>query len=125
MNFPHLLLGYFTFICLGCHKGSFINYDELLFCTEQFVTITIQIKGLHPSDFYTIRLATMDTLRSDFIYENYYPVVNDNLVKQLQRNQTEAFVFIGLRPENPIFETFEILSDGCHVIKINGADTID
>jgi hypothetical protein len=125
MKLFHLLLIGTALLSLRCQKTPLLDNEEPLVCTEQFVTITLQITGPPPSDYYTLRLNTKDTLRSDFIYENYYPVVNDNLVNQLQRNQSEIFVFVGVRQDNPIFETFEIQSDGCHVIKIKGPETID
>ena len=57
----------------ACVKNSLIEKEEEpLICTEQFVSITIQIKGEAPLDHYTLRTATQDTLRFEFNYENYY-----------------------------------------------------
>lgn len=111
----------FTSICfMNCSK---IN-DEPLICTENFVTITLQITGEPPSDFYTIRLATGDTLRHQWVYKNYYPVVDDNLVGQMEKDVVEDFRFVGKRDENTINMRYKIKSDGCHVVKVEGLETI-
>ncbi len=116
---------FLPFFFFGCVKNTLIESDEPLICTEQFVTISLEIKGKTPSDYYTIRSKTGDTLILDFVYENYYPIVNDNLVKDMKRNQIETFVFVGIRPEKSIRELFKIKSDGCHVLKISGIESID
>ena len=110
----------------ACVKNSLIEKEEEpLICTEQFVSITIQIKGEVSLDHYTLRTAAQDTLRFEFNYENYYPVVNDHLVKTLEPNTEEEFVFVGIRTENNIREPYTITSDGCHVIKISGAESVN
>jgi|TARA_B110000503_G_scaffold22280_1_gene34307 hypothetical protein len=98
--------------------------DEFLICTEQFVTITIQIMGDAPTNYYTLRPKTSDTLKIESYFENYYPIVNDNLVSSLERDSTEQLIFVGERTANPIREVFEIKSDGCHVTKVSGVDSV-
>jgi len=106
-------------------KGCSISTEEPLFCTENFVTLTLQIKGEPLIDFYTIRLTTGDTLRYELFYENYYPVVDDNLVSQMKKDEIEDFQFIGQRSQNSVNTVFKVKTDGCHVIKTEGLETIE
>jgi len=115
-----LILCFIILFLTSCSK----NNEKLLICTENFVTITLQITGNPPTDFYTIRLATGDTLRYEWIYEKYYPVADDNLVNQMEINEIETFRFVGKRNQNSIDLRYKIKSDGCHVIKVEGLETI-
>lgn len=115
-----LFLCFVSLLLTSCTKKN----DKLLICTENFVTITLQITGDPPTDFYTIRLATGDTLQQGWVYENYYPVVDDNLVSQMGIDMIEDFRFVGKRDQNKIDIRYKIKSDGCHVIKVEGLETI-
>lgn len=115
-----LFLCFVSLLLTSCTKKN----DKLLFCTENFVTITLQITGKPPTDFYTIRLATGDTLRYEWIYDKYFPVADDNLVNQIEIDEIETFRFVGKRNQNSIDLRYKIKSDGCHVIKVEGLETI-
>lgn len=113
-------------LLFSCVKNTTQTIDDAaLFCTEQFVTLTLQINGKAPTSFYTLRIATSDTLRIPSYYENYYPIVDDGIVSSLERDRLEEFVFVGERSTDTIREVFEIKSDGCHVIKVSGPDLIN
>ena len=110
----------------SCVKNTTQTIDDAaLFCTEQFVTLTLQINGEAPTSFYTLRIATSDTLRIPSYFENYYPIVDDGIVSSLERDRLEEFVFVGERSTDTIREVFEIKSDGCHVIKVSGPNLIN
>ena len=84
--------------------------DASLVCTEQFVTLTLQINGEVTTSFYTLRIATLDTIRIPSYFENYYPIVDDAIVSSLERDRIEEFVFVGERSTDTIREVFEIKS---------------
>lgn len=122
---PTLFLS-LIFLLSSCVKNTTQTIDDAaLFCTEQFVTLTLQINGEAPTSFYTLRIATSDTLRIPSYFENYYPIVDDGIVSSLERDRLEEFVFVGERSTDTIREVFEIKSDGCHVIKVSGPDLIN
>jgi hypothetical protein len=122
---PTLFLS-LIFLLSSCVKNTTqIIDDASLVCTEQFVTLSLQINGEAPTSFYTLRIATLDTIRIPSYFENYYPIVDDAIVSSLERDRREECVFVGERSTDTIREVFEIKSDGCHVIKVSGPDLID
>ena len=113
-------------LLFSCVKNTTQLIDDAsLFCTEQFVTLILQINGEAPTSFYTLRIATSDTLRITPYFENYYPIVDDGIVSSLESDRLEQFVFVGERSTDTIREVFEIKSDGCHVIKVSGPNHIN
>ena len=122
---PTLFLS-LIFLLSSCVKNTIqIIDDASLVCTEQFVTLSLQINGEAPTSFYTLRIATLDTIRIPSYFENYYPIVDDAIVSSLESDRLEKFVFVGERLTDTIREVFEIKSDRCHVIKVSGPDLID
>ena len=122
---PTLFLS-LIFLLSSCVKNTIqIIDDASLVCTEQIVTLTHQINGDVPTSFYTLRIATLDTIRIPSYFENYYPIVDDAIVSSLESDRLEKFVFVGERLTDTIREVFEIKSDRCHVIKVSGPDLID
>lgn len=94
-----------------------------VFCTEEFRTITIEIKGETLDDFYTIRASTNDTINysidSDW-YGSFYPLLDD-LYKDKIKNKTEIFIFEGIIADSVVIrEEYEIYSDECHVYYVSG-----
>lgn len=122
---PTLFLCFITLLYSCVKNNTQIIDDATLVCTEQFVTLTLQINGRAPTSFYTLRIATSDTLRIPSYFENYYPIVDDGILSNLERDLLEEFVFVGERSTDTIREVFEIKSDGCHVIKVSGPDLIN
>ena len=112
-------------IQLRCEKNSIDTQHDLLVCTKIFITIGVKLEGELPIDYYTIREATGDTLRFENFSSGFYPIIDDGLVPKMQKNLIERFEFVVLRKDNSVRTIYEIKSDGCHVIKVSGPETID
>lgn len=130
----------FTFTSDGCHIQKVSGPTEIEFlaeendsaqesdpvgCTEIFLTESITVSGTLLSSYYTIRLATQDTLRNlddSNTQDNNYPVLNDLYLDRLQIDVEEEFRFIGNRNNEQIEVDYVFTSDGCHIVKISGPD---
>ncbi len=103
------LLGFLTFSCKD---------DNDVYCTEEFRTITLEIKGPTLDSFHTIRLSNYDTLKYEFDFGwsgNFYPLIDDNY-KDKFPNKTEKFLFQGFINNSLVVnEEYLIYSDKCHV----------
>lgn len=97
-------------------------------CTLEFRTISIELIGDTPDDFYTLRSSTGDTIRlSNETFEDYYPVLDDSWQEEL-RGSEEEFVFEAVLDGTVVVsETFVVEADVCHINKVSGPEsaTID
>ena len=114
---------------LCCYPFFFIKIsskapeEKCPICKEQFGILQI-ILG---SAFKLSRLciAPSGSLRIKSHFENYYPIVNDNLVSCSERGVYKEFIFILEQTKNTIHESFEVESDSYYDIKINRAESIN
>lgn len=120
-----LFLLFIIQIQLRCEKNSIDTQHDLLVCTKIFITIGVKLEGELPIDYYTIREATGDTLRFENFSSGFYPIIDDGLVPKMQKNLIERFEFVVQRKDNSFRTIYEIKSDGCHVMKVSGPETID
>jgi hypothetical protein len=107
---------------------SCIKKEDPVMCTMEFRTVGLQVTGKTLSDFYTIRLATGDTIRlqdQGGVFEEFYPVLDDSFQQKLQ-DKIEAFQFIGLINDTiRVDEVFIISADKCHINKQKGSERVD
>ena len=97
-------------------------------CTMEWRSIQIKVVGAALDDYFTIRLATGDTLRfsSDPIgtTTDYYPVLDDSFQPSLA-NKTENFRFVGVIENTVVVnEAFVIAADNCHINYVSGNLTV-
>lgn len=104
----------------SCSKNLPANIEPL-FCTENFVTYTLEIPGAPLDDFFTFRTSTFDSLRLEHIFADatIYPVLDDQFTDRLIDRQ-ETFLFVGRRGETSFEVPFVFTSDRCHIVKISG-----
>ena len=113
------------FLFIQCDNFIDPSIDPQLSCTEIFITETLTVSGTLLDSYYTIRLASQDTIRDldDFDpQDNNYPVLNDLYLDRLQIDIEEEFRFIGNRNDEQIEVNYVFTSDGCHIVKISGPD---
>lgn len=120
-RFKNLIIVLLAFTSLaGCK-------EEQIACTEEFRYIGIKVLGDILTDYYTVRLSTMDTLRvsdSGFPEEYWYPVLTDSY-QVLFPNKTETFRFIGeVNDVVEVSEDFVISADDCHISKVSGTEQV-
>ena len=102
-------------------------FDGPRVCTEQLVSITVEITGETLDQTYTIETATGDSVQqmTGPSFDNNYTVLDDGYHAELGNKERE-FRFVGVKNGNVLVdELFMIRSDGCHVEKVSGIDTID
>ena len=102
-------------------------FDGPRFCTEELVLITVDITGETLDQTYTIETATNDTVQQmvGASFDDTYVVIDDGYHSELG-DKAEEFRFVGLKNGNILVdELFMIRSDGCHVEKVSGIETID
>jgi hypothetical protein len=114
-----------TTFCLSLLIISFSCKDDEIACTEQFVTIGLEITGADLDDHFTIRQSNADTIRIGSVFGDFYPVLDDSYQTELE-NEEEQFSFIGIIADTiTVSESFIIAADECHVMKISGVDKVE
>ncbi len=113
------LSGFLFFFTMGCA-------DDPRICTEEFRIIPVTIVGDSLDAAITVRMATGDTL--NYVEWNVAPfnfvIADDNLTRPLE-GKTERFLFVGYRGSAVrITQVYELTSDGCHIQKVSGPDTL-
>jgi len=105
--------------------GLFSACDVEVACTLEFRSVSIELTGGVPDDFYTLRTSTGDTLRfsNDGFGDTFYTVIDDSWQDELQGSE-EEFVFEALLDGAVVVsETFVIEADLCHINKVSGPET--
>ena len=96
-------------------------------CTAEFRFIGLTVLGDSLTDFYTLRLATSDTLRRATGVESrthVYIVLDDTYQDELA-NKQEAFRFIGKKGQTVVVrEDFILAADHCHIRKVSGKSEV-
>lgn len=116
-----LLLTLFYAACEETEDPS----DPLL-CTDELITIGIEVKGGSLDHFYTLQIATGDTIEvsTPVFQDSVYPVLNDQNQDLLLQGEQD-FEFIGKQGDSVVVrELFVIKSDGCHVVKVSGVESV-
>lgn len=121
------LIVFFFMLAITCFAGckDKAGNNEVI-CTEEFVVIGVKINGANPDDFFTVRTATMDTIRFEtgFPVGNWYPILDDTFQPILQ-DQREDFYFVAFHNNQMIInQPYEIGADKCHVIRFSGPTEI-
>jgi len=105
--------------------------EEGVVCTTEFATVNLEVVGDSLTDYFTIRLITNDTIRSqETPYKinngNYiYVVLTDGMRKELE-GKKEPFVFKGeIDGETVISEEYTISANECHIGKDSGKDKVE
>ncbi|MEL6537819.1 MAG: hypothetical protein AAFQ98_20530 [Bacteroidota bacterium] len=93
-------------------------------CTEEFRSVTIELTGGDPDDFYTLRSSNRDTLRFPNEFPgDLYTVIDDSWQEELEGSE-EEFVFEAIVNGTVVVkETYVIEADLCHINKVSGAES--
>ena len=134
ISYLQILLVLFSVSLFSCEDENLDSddCDDNIICTEEFVTISLEItnqKGepIVLDDFYTF----YDS-RKKFEYElndiqlgkGIYPVLTDNEMDEVEREGT-TLIFVGEKGGRNIVEHQMVIGhDCCHVILIEGDDKI-
>ncbi|WP_215231770.1 hypothetical protein [Dyadobacter linearis] len=116
-----LLIGLLTILALNACKMDGDPGD--INCTEEFRSVGLEVSGEPLTEFYTVRLATSDTLRarSEFVPESRWYWVLDDSYQKLLANRQEVFKFVGKRGSAIVVqEEYTIGADACHIFKVSG-----
>lgn len=100
--------------------------DGQTFCTLEFRIIGLNVIGDTLTDFYTIRSSNNDTIRlqKEPVYDNFYPVLNDNY-QTILKNKQEEFIFIGLKSDSiRVNQRYVLEADECHISKVSGVTEV-
>lgn len=104
--------------------------EEQVVCTTEFVTVNLVVKGDSLTDYYTIRLITNDTIRSEeppyttINGDISYVVLTDGMRDEL-KGKLEPFIFKGqIDGETVISEEYKLGANDCHIYKDSGKDEI-
>lgn len=104
--------------------------EEGVVCTTEFATVNLVVVGDSLTDYFTVRLITKDTIRSqETPYKNNdgdfsYIVLTDGMKNELE-GKLDLFVFKGeINGETVISEEYKIGADECHIYKDTGKDKI-
>ena len=115
-----LLIIWITLLAAGCNG----NDDQEVICSDEFKTIGVKVIGGRLDDFYTIRMATADTIRftesGQYPLSNWYPILDDSYQPLLEGTR-EDFIFAGIKNATEVVrQQFSIGADVCHIIKYSG-----
>ncbi|QRR02431.1 hypothetical protein [Dyadobacter sandarakinus] len=119
MNLKNLANAFLLPVCLmGCSDDK---AERKPLCTENLNAIVVAVAGSPLTGFYTVRLATSDTIRPvrNALTGNNYLVLDDSF-RAVIAGQQEQFQFTGIRGDSMIRETYVIRADECHVYKVSG-----
>lgn len=115
------IFGIYTF-----NSCTSIQPEEII-CSTISKTIEVTINGQELDSYYTIRISSQDTIRSEGnrTEENFYPILSDlyhtNLI-----NKKDSFHFVGLVNDSIIvIEPYLIGGDDCHIYLQSGPTTIN
>lgn len=92
-------------------------------CTTEFRSVGLMVSGDSLTDFYTFRIATLDTIRSSTGVESrtHWYLVLDDSYQHMIADKQETFRFIGKKGQTVIVrEDYLIAADQCHIRKISG-----
>ena len=100
-------------------------------CTQMFAAVTVMVtdkdgNDINLLDFYTIHIATGDTLRhnNNNWPEGAYTVLDDGYVSKMY-NKEFQFRFVGIKDNKIVAdEMYTISADCCHINKESGKETI-
>ncbi|WKV10682.1 hypothetical protein [Marivirga harenae] len=134
-NSLYYLVAIFSFSLISCEEDKLSSDDcesENLICTEEFRTITLEIKDGNGNpvvldDFYTFEDSRnkFEFDKNDFQVENgIYPVISDAELEELDKVGT-VLIFVGeIDGRNVVEHQMVIGHDCCHVILIEGETEI-
>ena len=134
-----------TFTCKSEDLSPSNNTNEncnTKICTEIFVTASVTILNLTTSDthlianpnlldsipqldtYYTILGTDTFTIKKN-TSTTLYDIINDSYKHLFQCNLEQSIQFVGFYQEKKVIdETYTFISDGCHIKKTKGLDTI-
>lgn len=99
-------------------------------CTLVFAAVNVTVNdkngnNIDLQDYYTINIATGDTIRLNSTWpEGAYTVLDDSYVSRMY-NKTLQFRFIGIKGNVTVVdEIYTISADCCHISKDAGKDTV-
>jgi hypothetical protein len=131
----HLLFVLFSASFFSCEKEKVDADDcqrELLICTEEFRTISLEITNQEGDPIVLDDFYTFYDSRKKFEYElkdiqqelGIYPVLTDAEMDEIDREGT-TLIFVGEKEGRNIVEHQMVIGhDCCHVILIEGDDKI-
>lgn len=118
-----------TFLLLGILSSC--KEDESVICTTEYRQEMLSVKGDSLTDYFTVRLITNDTIRSDQAPykiptgEYQYIITTDSLRKELN-GTIEPFLFIGkIGDATVVAEEYKIGANECHIFKESGKDRVE
>ena len=107
--------------------ASSCDEEESIGCTEEFRLIGISVVGENLTEFYTIRVATGDTLYLQDFYVNgqiWYPILEDHYQPEFN-GSPKTFRFVGVINSTIVVnETYVITADECHISKVSGVEQV-
>lgn len=107
--------------------GLFTCQPQLRPCTTIFQGIGLKVTGDTLTDFYSVRLATSDTIRRSTGEESRFHsyLVLDDSYQPILANKQESFRFIGkIGPTIVVAEDYLIEADHCHIHKVSGKNEV-
>ena len=127
---PALILFCLIFLFAGCKDEK---PDQLLICSEQYVTITIKVRDIQNApvaleSFKVTRTAdqsdvTIKVDPADYAImqkQGIYPIANDSSKRQLDNKNVEV-VFTGMVGGKVVVnQKYTIGTDKCHVLLVSG-----
>lgn len=113
-----------TLFCAACEETE--DPMDPLICTDELITIGLEVRGGSLDSYYTLQTSIGDTLEvsTPVFQDSVYPVLNDQNQDLLLEGE-EDFEFIGIQQDSVVIrEPFVIKSDGCHVVKVSGVEFV-
>jgi len=116
---------YFAIILLSvrCKNNEAQRESEQLICTLQYVTYTVELSTEPLTNFYTLYVATQDTIRFEDYNssDRFYPILDDRFTAELI-DKKEDFIFVGQVGNEQLRIPYVFTSDRCHIVKVSGPD---
>lgn len=136
----YLFLAFMAFLPGGCSDDDSLPQDvdcSTVACTEQFVTITIEVRDADGVKVPLDSFEVTDMLTNADITGNYseeelqffrdngrYPIYDDSFVEQ-HPNENRSIVFKGFIDGNTVaVENYVVRADCCHVSLISGDEVL-
>jgi hypothetical protein len=102
-----------------------LSCEKPIYCTEEFRTIVLEVNGITLTESYTVNTENNDTIRIDSWGGNLYAILDDSYKNSINENPS-SFQFYGFVNDSLwVNETYQIKSDGCHIIKVSGETVIN
>lgn len=104
--------------------------DQLVICTEVFMTVSTRVVDKDDQDIQLDRVFTKDLTTgqivpiNDLNVEGYYTVLDDSY-RHFLKGKERRFLFSGIKNGTTVFEEeFVIGADQCHIYKVEGTEKI-